>query len=119
MVTRIAPQHLLSLAYVCKIAACGTLFATTGIPQLYLAQALLGLTEGIQNPAYRALVATSLDKNHETAESADWEIILAVTGIIGTALGGYIASHYGFHALFIAIGSISGISLLLSRFIQK
>lgn len=109
----------LRIGYILKIIGCLGLFGATVLPQLFLIQALLGFSEGLHAPAFRALVATHFDKQRELAEAAEWEIVLAFTGITGTAMGGFVVSHFGFDPLFLLMAGLISITLLLTFLIIK
>jgi predicted MFS family arabinose efflux permease len=67
---------------------------------------------GIASPIKNSLFATHLDKNKETTE---WGIYDAVTfvGMASTAaLGGFIASSYGFNFLFVIAAIVNFIGIL-------
>lgn len=68
---------------------------------LYIAYAIMGFGLGIATPAKNALFVMHIDKNKEPTE---WSIYDAVTFIgmaASTAIGGFVATRYGFELLFI------------------
>jgi len=77
------------------------------IPMLYFSFAVGGLGFGIGAPAKNALFSIHIDKDQETTE---WGIADGVTFIsmaLATALGGFIATQFGFQLLFLIAGSVS------------
>lgn len=108
------PCTSLRLGYGLKIIGCLGFFFATALPQLFIIQILLGFSEGLHAPAFRALMATNFASNKELSEAADWEIVLAFTGITGTALGGIIVSAFGFDTLFILMSIIVTMALALT-----
>jgi MFS family permease len=95
---------LLSVAYI------GFSFSHS-IPQLFLFYIITGAAIGTATPAKNSLFSAHLDADRESTE---WSLYDAVTlmGIaLATALGGFIASIYGFQPLFLlaAIINILGI----------
>jgi hypothetical protein len=81
---------------------------------LFIVQAILGIGEAIGSTSFRAMVATNLDEGQEISEYAEWEIILAFTGIAGTVAGGLIVTHFGFITLFPIIALLAIISALIA-----
>ena len=80
---------------------------------IYLLQAIYALGMGMNIPGYTAIFTRHIDKGQE---AFDWSVRSALAGIgggIAGALGGIIASQFGFNALFIGIG----IFILLSAFL--
>lgn len=110
----LTPKNSLRLGYGLKIMGCLGFFFATALPQLFIIQLLLGFSEGLHAPAFRALMATNFDTDKELPEAADWEIILSFTGVTGTAMGGLIVSQFGFDALFLAMAGLVSFALLLT-----
>jgi len=80
---------------------------------IYCLQALYAIGMGMNIPGYTAIFTRHIDKGRE---AFDWSIRAALIGIgtgIAGALGGIIASRFGFNILFIGIG----IFILLSAFL--
>lgn len=109
----------LQCSYLIKALCWLGLIFSNSIILVFAVQAVLGLAEGIQSPAFRTLTAHNLTPGKEMAQYADWEIILALTGIIGTSLGGYIATNYGFNGLFFIMIILSFTALVLSIKVAK
>jgi MFS family permease len=83
-----------------SVSYIGFAFSNT-LLLLYVSYAIMGLGLGIATPAKNALFVTHIDKNKEPTE---WSIYDAVTFIgmaVSTAVGGFIASRYGFEFLFL------------------
>ncbi|MCU0678102.1 MAG: MFS transporter [Candidatus Pacebacteria bacterium] len=110
----LAPRTSLRIGYLMKIAGCLGFFFATALPQLFIIQVLLGFSEGLHAPAFRALMARNFDTNKELPEAADWEIVLSFTGITGTALGGIIVSYFGFDVLFLVMSGVVATALVLT-----
>jgi MFS family permease len=109
----------LRLGYVAKIIGCLGFYFATALPQLFIIQLLLGFSEGLHAPAFRALMATNFDSNKELPQAADWEIMLSLTGVTGTAIGGVIVSSYGFDTLFLTMTILVTIALILTFHLKK
>ena len=74
--------------------------------------ALLGLGLGIASPAKNSLFAIHLDKNKEATE---WSLADAVSFIcmaLATALGGFIATQYGFSPLFLIAAIVNLLGMI-------
>lgn len=67
---------------------------------LFYFYALLGVGIGIAMPAKNALFSMYLDKNKEASEWSISDAMQFTSMAIATAIGGYIALHYGFSVLF-------------------
>ena len=95
----------LSVAYV------GFAFSST-VFHIFLFYAVLGVGLGIASPAKNSLFSIHLDKNKETTE---WSLADAVTFIcmaMATAIGGFVASQYGFRTLFILASVINLLAII-------
>lgn len=84
----------LSLAYI------GFAFSQN-IITVFLFYSLLGVGLGIASPAKSSLFSTHLDKNKEATEWSLSDALILICMALATALGGFVASQYGFPALFI------------------
>jgi hypothetical protein len=110
----LTPRTSLRLGYLMKVTGCLGFFFATALPQLFIIQILLGFSEGLHAPAFRALMATNFDNHKELPQAADWEIILSFTGITGTAIGGIIVSSFGFDTLFLIMGALVLVAFVLT-----
>jgi len=94
-----------------SIAFVGFAF-TQQIIYLFVFHALSGIGIGIASPAKNSLFSTHLDKNKESSE---WGIYDAVT-FTGTAsaaaLGGFIASSFGFQFLFLLASFVNILGII-------
>ena len=111
--------HILFLSYIVKGLCWGGLIFSNTLPIIFIVQALLGLAEGFQSPAFRTLTAQNIIPGKEMAQFANWEVVLALTGIVGTSLGGFIATKFGFDGLFIVMSILAFIAALLSKQVAK
>ncbi len=105
LVITIFGMMLMSVAYI------GFSF-THSIPLLFSFYCLIGIGLGVASPAKYALFTNSIDKEKATSE---WSLYDAVTllGIASaTALGGFIASQYGFSTLFILASIINLLGII-------
>lgn len=104
-IATIAGILFISLGYL------GFAFSHT-VVSLFMFFGIAGMGLGIASPVKNSLFSTHLDKNKETTE---WGIYDAVTfiGMASTAaLGGFIASAYGFNFLFILAAAVNFLGIL-------
>ncbi len=111
--------QILFLSYIVKALCWGGLIFSSTLAIIFIVQAILGLAEGFQSPAFRTLTAQNIIPGKEMAQFANWEVILALTGIIGTSLGGYIATNYGFNGLFFTMSILSLTAAVLTIKVAK
>lgn len=71
------------------------------ILSLFLFYILIGIGFGIASPAKYSLFTDHIDKNKATTEWSLYDAITLIGIALATALGGFIASQYGFTVLFI------------------
>ena len=101
----IAGLFLLSLSYI------GFALTRTIIP-LFAFYSLTGIGLGIASPAKNSLFSTHLDKNKEPTEWGIYDAVVFFGMALATALGGFIASAYGFELLFILASVLNLIGIL-------
>lgn len=101
----IAGMILLTFAYI------GFAFTNT-IVLLFVFYLLTGIGIGIASPAKNSLFSMHLDKDKESTEWGAYDAVTYVGVALATALGGFIATEYGFRVLFLiaAIVNILGIT---------
>ncbi|MBI2052590.1 MAG: MFS transporter [Candidatus Sungbacteria bacterium] len=73
------------------------------IPSLFMIQALIGLGYAATAPAYDALYAKHVDGHRSGWQWSSWESMAYFATAAGSAAGGFIASEFGFNALFTAM----------------
>ena len=81
---------------------------------LLIAQAVIGAGEATKFPAYDEVYSKHLDKNKGGEEWGAWESVAYFTTALGAVAGGYVASKYGFDAIF---GLMTILSLSAAIFI--
>lgn len=91
---------VMSLAYV------GFAFSTN-LFMLYFFYGLLGLGIGVISPVKNTLFSTHLDKNREATEWGILDAMVFFVIAIASAVGGYIATTFGFQTLFILAATIN------------
>jgi hypothetical protein len=91
----------------------GYLFVANPI-HLFIVQIMLGLAEAIGSPAFDGIYSKNLDKGRFISEWGMYDSMdYFVTGI-SAAIGGVIASIYGFQVLFTIMFLLSLVSLAIS-----
>jgi MFS family permease len=103
--TTILGLIIISLSYVCFS------FAST-ILQVFIFYALTGIGLGIASPAKNSLFSCHLDKNKESEEWGTYDAITFIGMALSTALGGFVATQYGFPILFIAAAVLNGLGII-------
>lgn len=107
-------EKLVVLGYfLASFGFAGYLFVRSPL-ELFFVQALLGISRAVGNPAYDGLYSKHLDKGKFASEWGIWESMNYVVLGIAAALGGLIASQFGFRALFCAMLGLSVVALAIS-----
>lgn len=101
----IAGMILLSFAYV------GFAFSHS-IIQLFFFYVVTGAAIGIATPAKNSLFSTHLDHDKESAEWGFYDAVTLSGIALATALGGFIASAYGFQPLFLLAAFINFLGII-------
>jgi len=98
------------------------LFISTPL-ELFIVQFFLGLFTAFTFPTYMAIFTRHIDKKKEGTEWGVYFTLVDLTSAAMAALGGYIASSFGFHSLIVlvVIFSVLGSLLLLpvKTYLQK
>lgn len=81
---------------------------------LFLVQIVFGLGEAIGTPAYDGLYSKHLDKGKFVSEWGLWESMAYIITGIAAAIGGVLASIYGFKFIFVIMFLLSLIGLIAS-----
>lgn len=68
---------------------------------LFIVQIIIGFSEAFYSPAFDALYSKHLTKSKAGREWGAWESTNYFTTAIGAVVGGFIASMFGFNAIFV------------------
>jgi MFS family permease len=79
---------------------------------LFISFIITGFGIGIASPPKNSLFSSHLDKNKETTEWGVYDAVVFICIALSTALGGFIATEYGFRAFFILAGIWISISII-------
>lgn len=86
---------------------------------LFGVQILTGFAEAFYSPAFDALYSKHLTKNKAGRQWGAWEALNYFSTAIGAAIGGIIASIFGFHAIFIIMGILCFTSAAFILYVEK
>jgi len=101
----IAGMVLLSIAYL------GFSFSHS-ILQLFFFYVITGIAIGIATPAKNSLFSAHLDHDKESTEWGLYDAVTLMGIALATALGGFIASAYGFQPLFLLAALINILGII-------
>lgn len=100
------------LGMVCMSIAYYGFSLSQQVSHLFLFYAVAGMGLGISTPAKNALFSTHLDKNKETEEWGIHDAAVFMGMALSAALGGFIASKYGFPLLFLLASGVNILGIL-------
>lgn len=86
---------------------------------LALVQVVFGIGTAICTPAYDGMYSGNLDKGRFASEWGMWESMYYIITAIASVVGAYIASCFGFSALFAVMFILSLAGLVSSLFLAK
>lgn len=82
------------------------------VPQLYLAQALLGVGAAFAYPGWMVIFTKFCDTNREGKEWTSYSTLVFIGMAVTASLGGWLVQEYGFHSVFLGWGILSIVGLL-------
>ena len=103
-------RYLLAAGYLIRAFSWFCMALVTNIEQLIVLQFILGIGEGIWTPSFDAIFAEHLDKNKHIMDYSDWKVISNSVLVVGTLLGGYVVSNYGFHYVLFGMSGLALVS---------
>ncbi len=108
---RIKEQELVVvLGYsILALAYLGFFFVDSTV-KLLVVQAAIGFGEAIYSPAFDAVYSKHLATKRAGSQWGAWESMNYFTAASGSVIGGYIASVWGFPALFIVMSVLCAVS---------
>ena len=91
----------------------------TDVWQIYLLQGVMGLGSALAFPGWYSIFTKHVDENKVGFEWSLYDVVLGI-GMAGTAaLGGFMATTYGFDTVFFIIGVLTGIGAFSLLLIKK
>lgn len=92
-------------------------FITT-ISELYILNALIGISMAMGYPGWRVLFNRHLDKEKAAFEWSLYDVLVSLGMAGATALGGLLQALFGFKYLFLISGTVSMLGVLVLLFIR-
>lgn len=89
-----------------------SLALTQSILHFYISMSIAGIGFGMLSPAKNSLFSTHLDKDKESLEWGITDATVFIAIALAAALGGLIASTYGFQVLFILAACVNLLAIL-------
>lgn len=103
-------EYLLAAGFFVRgLAWVGYIFVDN-LVWLIVLQVFLGLGEAMGTPSWNAIFAKHLDNKKEVMEYSSWNVINNLMVATATVVGGFIASYFGFNALFVIMSSLAFVS---------
>lgn len=84
---------------------------------LFIVQIIFGIGEAIGTPAYDGIYSRHLDKGKYVSEWGLWESVDYIVAGVAAAIGGLLASIYGFRFLFVIMFILSLLGLITALFL--
>lgn len=105
-------EYLLMSGFTLRAVSWILFIFATNLTHLILIQIILGIGEALGGPAFDAIVAKHLDDGKQIREYSHLKIITYIAMTIGTLLGGFIVSKFGFNYLFLLMSFLAIISFV-------
>jgi predicted MFS family arabinose efflux permease len=112
-------EHLLAAGYILRaLGWLGYIFVSTPVG-LVLLQLVFGLGEALGTPSFNAIFAEHVNKEDDVSMYADYSVISNLVMSLGTLLGGFLVTVWGFNALFLIMSVMATISFLMVLALPK
>lgn len=105
-------EYMLLLGYLFRIVGWGAYIFASNFQHLLIIQVVLGLGEAVGTPAFDSIIACHLDRGKQVKEYSTWKVVNNLVIALGTLIGGYIATNYGFTILFVTMSLLAFISFV-------
>ncbi len=112
-------EKLLRLNFIIRGIAWFSLVIQPTITTLFIAQVLIGISEGIGSPSFQTLISENLDPKKHLKEWSLWGVISNSAVAIAGILSGFVITLFGFSTLFLIMSVLSVISLLVLNLRKK
>ncbi|MFC1638980.1 MFS transporter [Patescibacteria group bacterium] len=117
---RVKEAELIVAAGYVIIGACFlALTQVRGIYGLLVVQVVIGLAEATYSPSFDALFSKHLDRRRAGAAWGTWEAMAYFMTAAGALVGGFVASFWGFNALFVLMAALSFASGVYIYFLPR
>lgn len=102
-------ESFVFVGYVLLTFGCISYLFVQSQAMLVVTQALLGFGIAVAAPSFDALYAAHTSRHKEASEWAMWESLNSIVLAVSAVIGGYIATMFGFHILFVCMSVLSAI----------
>lgn len=104
----------ISLSYLLLALSYIGYMLVTNVYSLLIVQVYAGIAVAIGTPAFDGLYSQKLDKNKESSEWGNWEIMAEFVSFFGALIGGLLVVYLGFNALFIFMAILTLFASIVS-----
>lgn len=81
--------------------------------QLYVVQFIYGLVSAASFPTWYAIFTRAVDPGKEGLEWSAYQTLIDLSGAMTAAIGGFVASQYGFSTVFILMALLNGLGAVI------
>ncbi len=106
-------EYLLAVGYILRAFGWLGYIFVSGPVALILLQLVFGLGDALGTPSFNAIFAEHVDKQNDVPMYADWSVISNLIMALGTVLGGYLVTVWGFNVLFVIMSAMAMVSFFL------
>ena len=85
------------------------------IQVLFVAQILIGITDGFGSPVFNELFSRYLDNKKHIKEWGMWQFVVGLSVAAGSFASGFIVTNVGFSVLFLIMAVLAFVSLAIYR----
>ena len=94
-------EYLLIASYLIRAVNYFAFIFLNSALMLMMIQVIAGLADALGTPTFSTLFARHTDRNQEVMEYSDWNIVANLVRALGTVIGGFVVSVFGFNFLFL------------------
>lgn len=110
---RLNKEDLLLAGFAIRVVGWLAYFFVGSLAMVIILQVLLGLGEALGSPAFDAIFAEHLDRNHHMEDYADWKVINNLVTAAGIIIGGLIVTSFGFRFMFLTMAWLAFVSFAI------
>lgn len=93
--------------------------AVDSVAQLLIVQAVIGFGQALSSPSFDAIYSKHVDPGKSGTQWGAWESMNYFAAAFGALAGSTVASLFGFHTLFIAMGCFAWTSAIYIYFLPR